>query len=108
MESRFSIESTRVAPDRLLVVVRGEVDLHVAPQLAAELERHGSELGLGITVDLTDVPFCDSSGIGVLLAASKRLGRSRLSVIAPGPDVRRSLELTGADRALNLVDGTGD
>ena len=108
MESRFSIESRRVAPDRVLVVVRGEVDLYVAPELAAELERHGSEPGVRITVDLTDVPFCDSSGVGVLLGASKRLGRSRLSVIAPGPDVRRSLELTGADRVLHLVDGTED
>jgi anti-sigma B factor antagonist len=108
MESRFSIQSRRVAPDRVLVVVRGEVDLYVAPELAAELERHGAEPGLRITVDLTDVPFCDSSGIGVLLGASKRLGRSRLSVIAPGSAVRRSLELTGADRVLDLVDGTGD
>jgi anti-sigma B factor antagonist len=99
----FSIDAER-STDGWRVVVCGEVDLHVAPQLAAAIQRAEEERLPRIVVDLTQVPFLDSSGIGVLLAASKRVGRSRLTIVAPGREVRRVLELTGADRVLRVVD----
>ena len=104
----FAVTSRATPGGRYLVSVRGEVDAHVAPQVAAELERLEGDGADRITVDLTEVPFLDSSGIGVLLAAAKRLGRSRLTVVAPGVPIRRALEITGADRVLDVVGEPAD
>jgi anti-sigma B factor antagonist len=99
----FAVSSRATSGGNYLVRVQGEVDLHVSMHVAAELERLEDDGADGIVVDLSEVPFLDSSGIGVLLAAGKRLGRSRLTVVAPGMPVRRALELTGADRVLHVV-----
>jgi anti-sigma B factor antagonist len=99
----FAVSSRATSGGRYLVLVQGEVDLHVSPQVAAELERLEDDGADGIVVDLTEVPFLDSSGIGVLLAAGKRLGTTRLTVVAPGVPIRRALEITGADQVLHVV-----
>ena len=100
----FAVTSRRCPAARYLVSVQGEVDLNVAPHVAAELERLEEGGADRIVVDLTEVPFLDSSGIGVLLAASKRLGRSRLTVVAPGAPVRRVLGAHRCRPCLQVVD----
>jgi anti-sigma B factor antagonist len=83
--------------DGAVVHVSGEVDLATCPQLRdvlAELVDRGVH---HLIVDLDQVTFLDSSGIGVLIGV---LGRIRehggsLRLTAPSPHVRRVLELTG-------------
>jgi len=79
------------------VVVRGEVDMSSASQLAAYLI---DELGDGVTslvVDASDVTFLDSTGLRVLVDVSARLDAigGRLIVGPMSPSVRRVLEMTG-------------
>jgi anti-sigma B factor antagonist len=63
----------------------------------------------GIVVDLSDVPFFDSTALGVLVAGMKRLRATRrqLRLVAPRAEVRRLLELTLLDRVL-AVDASRD
>jgi len=65
--------------------VRGEIDLATAPQLDAAL---GSANGLGVEVDLSEMTFCDGSGLRVLERAHDRLG-ARLRVTGASPFMRR-------------------
>ena len=53
-----------------MVHVRGEIDLATAPALRACL----LALEGDVIVDLSEVDFLDSTGIGVLVAQRKRLG----------------------------------
>jgi anti-sigma B factor antagonist len=56
-----------------VLVVDGEVDIQTAPALDAAI---GDVLGGGvveIVIDLNAVTFLDSSGLGVLIAANKRV-----------------------------------
>jgi anti-sigma B factor antagonist len=58
-------------------------------------------------IDLTDVAFCDSTGLRCLLGEAReaRIAGGRLTVIAPpGGAVRRLLDLTGADEVLLVHD----
>ena len=60
-------------------------------------------------IDLRDVTFFDSTALGVLVAAMKRLRATRrqLRLVAPRAEVRRLLELTLLDRVL-AVDASRD
>jgi anti-sigma B factor antagonist len=73
--------------------IKGEIDLATAPQLRARLQT----LGGTVVVDLSDVAFLDSTGIGVLVAARKRLSAAGggLTLRYPSDVVARTLEIVG-------------
>jgi anti-sigma B factor antagonist len=55
------------APNVLLL--EGEIDLHVSPDVAASLQRRIDDQHARIVVDLTGVTYIDSSGLAVLITA---------------------------------------
>jgi anti-sigma B factor antagonist len=89
-----------------VVSVRGEADLHSAPELRdalATLIEDGSD---ELVLDLSETTFVDSMTLGVLLGAMKRV-RSRgghLRLVVAGADVRRIFEITLLDRVFPLHD----
>jgi anti-sigma B factor antagonist len=80
-------------PDAVIVYVGGEVDLGSAPTLEETL----GDLSGVVIVDLRDVTFLDSSGMGLLVGQRNRLAKEGgdLRLRAPGDLARRTLELTG-------------
>lgn len=87
-----------------VIVVQGAVDASTAPRLRAALEEFEGER---VTVDLSGVPFMDSSGLGVLVGGFKRTRTEggSLQLAAPTPTVMRVLQLTRLDQILPVVAG---
>lgn len=105
LDFRVSSES---ANESTLVRVAGEVDLYAAPRLENELEgviRSGAKR---VIVDLTGVPFLDSSGLAVLLGAARKLGRGNLVLTGVQPQIARVLLTTGASWLLTIADNPGE
>jgi anti-sigma B factor antagonist len=88
--------------DRAVVHVNGEVDLATCPQLRAKLVELVDQGVYHLIVDLEQVSFLDSSGIGVLIGGLRRVREhgGSLRLTAPSPQVRRVLELTGVTTLL--------
>ena len=63
-----------------------------------------------VIVDLSQVPFCDSSGLGLLVRLHRLTeisgGWTRLA--APHRDLRRMLQITNLDRILPVYESVGD
>jgi len=57
------------------VTVRGEIDAHTCWHLREALTE-AIDTNLDLIVDITKVAYIDSSGIGVLVGASKRCGNT--------------------------------
>ncbi|MFE8947515.1 STAS domain-containing protein [Streptomyces sp. NPDC003233] len=90
--------------------VSGELDLITSPVLRQRVHDVVAEGHHSLVVDLSDVFFCDSSGVGVLVAA-RRLIRScqgRLRLILPdrgaddGSHVNRVLGALGVRRLFDV------
>ncbi|MFG3010312.1 STAS domain-containing protein [Streptomyces cinerochromogenes] len=90
--------------------VSGELDLMTSPVLRQRVHDIVAEGHHSLVVDLSDVFFCDSSGVGVLIAA-RRLIRScqgRLRLILPdrgaddGSHVNRVLGALGVRRLFDV------
>lgn len=90
--------------------VSGELDLVTSPVLRQHVHDEVAEGRHSIVLDLSDVFFCDSSGVGVLIAA-RRLVRScqgRLRLILPaqgaedGSHVNRVLGALGVRRLFDV------
>ena len=86
-----------VAPGTVLVRAAGELDVFTTPLLRDALLRLPLESLSAVVVDLAGLTFMDSSGLGVLVAAQKKLrpGGGSLRVVCGGGPVLRMLEITG-------------
>lgn len=100
--------SIRVSRDNgvLSLEVFGEVDLANADTLDAELVRAEGSDARQIVLDLGSVDFIGSTGLRVLLLATRRsaLDSDRLGIVRGTGEVSRVLALTGVDEALKLLD----
>ena len=88
----------------VIVDVRGEVELHSAPQLREELHRVCAGDAC-VVVDLSGVTFIDSTGLGVLIGGLKRARENgSLSLVCPQSRVRRVFEITGLTQVFTFFD----
>lgn len=93
-----------------IVSVSGEMDLVTSPAVRQHVHDAVADGQRSLVLDLADVRFCDSSGVGVLIAA-RRLMRScagRLRLILPsegaaeGSHVNRVLAALGVRRLFEV------
>jgi anti-sigma B factor antagonist len=82
-----------------VVSVDGELDLHTSSQLEEALASTDSRC---VVLDLTEVPFMDSTALAVTVDVARRMGRQgrKLLVVAGNPAVSRVFEIMGLDRTL--------
>ena len=83
MPPEFSLTTESIDDQRHVVAVSGEIDLFTAPELKATLTDAIEEGRTRIVVDLSETTFLDSTALGVLIGAIKRLrGRDgRMTIV---------------------------
>ena len=97
--------TTHDADGTRTVQVAGEVDVSCAAELRGQLDAAAQE-GLDTLVDLSNVSYVDSTGIGVLVGAAttaREAGRG-FAIANPQPPVRRVLDMLGVSADLGLKD----
>src|SRR6185312_5056717 len=96
---------TAVLDDDVHVVsVAGELDLHTAGDLSAELDDVIARRPRCVVVDLAGVTFLDSTALGVLVTASKRAHASggRAVVVTDDPHTIKVFRITALDRVIDV------
>jgi anti-sigma B factor antagonist len=92
-------------PGLAVLVVGGEVDYEVSPQLKARLMKAIKAGTRRLILDLTDVSFIDSTAIGVIAGAVERLdemGGGSVAVVSTHEKVIQIFEITGLDNVLTV------
>jgi anti-sigma B factor antagonist len=99
-----SLSDEAVDADTQLLRARGELDLYAAPELKRRLATAIDAGKTRVVVDLTQAAFMDSTALGVLIGALKRLRvrNGALAVASEQPTILRILEVTGMDQVLDL------
>jgi anti-sigma B factor antagonist len=89
--------------------LRGELDLYNSERVREALSDACTGDPERVVIDLSDVEFIDSTALGVLIEASKKLSEHRALILAaPGPEARRVLEISGLDRHFTLRESVQD
>ncbi len=110
MAIEFAIEDRRVADDVHLVAVTGEIDLFTAPEFKQRMGKPIEE-GIGrLVVDLSATTFIDSSSLGVLIGAHRRLKQRNgsLVVVCDNDAIVKTFKITGLDGVFTLVRSVDD
>lgn len=95
--------STRSVDGCTVVSVAGDVDISTSPALRAALAE-ATAAGRPVVVDLTGVPFVDSTALGVLVGAYTALRNTghRLAVVNDHEAVLKVLRITALDEVLGV------
>ena len=85
-----------------VAAVKGEVDISNATELALRLEGAARQADGGLTVDLSDLRYMDSSGLHSLMAVHNAHPDTRL-VIRDGSLVARAIRVAGLTEIFEVL-----
>lgn len=91
----------------LIIRLEGELDHHTAEKLRHQIEEKMELHGIRhILLNLEDLSFMDSSGLGVILGRYKQVTQlgGKMIVCAISPSIYRLFELSGMFKILKIVD----
>jgi anti-sigma B factor antagonist len=102
----FRLATTDLGHGVYTVTVVGEVDLSTAPELKEALGEVLESGAQGVLVDLSQATFIDSTTLGVLMGAVKRLrpAGGELAISCQDANIRKIFEITLLDRVFNIFD----
>lgn len=97
---------TTVNPDVVIITpLESRVDAHVASAFRNALAERIDQGHRRLMINMERVEFIDSSGLGALVSAIKRMGRDGdLRVCSLTPAVRAMFELTRLNRVIPIED----
>ena len=100
----LTVSTVQAGEHAYVVSVEGELDLYTTPQLTAELEAIVD--GLEVVLDLSGVTFLDSTALGAILLAARRLRdeNGALAIVTAEASTKKLLEIVGVDRVVPVFD----
>jgi anti-sigma B factor antagonist len=98
--------STRTVAGYRVLEVGGEIDVYTAPQLREHLIALVEAGDRRVVVDLARVEFLDSTGLGVLVGALRRLRGvdGELTLVCAQERLLKIFRITGLDRVFTLYE----
>jgi anti-sigma B factor antagonist len=102
--------ATTPGSDRYVITVSGEVDLASSPDLDAAIIAAIESGSSSLAIDLTDVSFMDSSGLGVIVRGLKRCREADkdLDLVITNERVLKVFGITGLDQVIPIHDSIED
>ena len=100
------IQSTQSIGDGVCLKLAGEVDLSRSPELRQTLISTAAEKHPRIVIDLSGVPYMDSSGVATLVEAlqAQRKGGGKMVLCGLLPKVMSIFEIARLDMVFTIVD----
>lgn len=100
----LSMQSERTEDGAAIITVAGELDLYTAPRLKEQLLSIMEDGVLKIVVDMTGIHFIDSSALGVLIGAVKRLKPKggTLVLVSVDENVNWIFQITGLNSVFDI------
>lgn len=99
------LESRKIeTPNTLILCLRGAVDCTQTGQFYKIMEKIRGETGKGLLIDLVELEYIDSSGLGALVAERSRwvkLNRD-FSICSLSPTVKRIFQASRLDRVFKI------
>lgn len=102
----MSFEFERNGSELLIQVGYDKFDASLSASFRESLDRAWEEGISTVTIDFSKVEFVDSSGVGALVSAYKRVApKGKLRLLSPSAPVTGVIELLRLHRVFELVPG---
>ena len=104
----INVETSDEGDGYHLCRLSGEVDAYTVGEFRETLSN--IENVRWLIIDLSEVPFMDSAGLGALIGAIRRVreGEGDVAVVSTNPGLNKLLHTTGFDRIVPVVESLED
>ncbi|MEW5945811.1 MAG: STAS domain-containing protein [bacterium] len=96
---------TKTEEGRAVMTIHGEIDMYNAPNLKEKALSVIEDLKGGLlVVDLGDVEYIDSTGLGILIGFRRRMieGGGTLRLVMRSPRMEKLFEITGLRKVFEI------
>ena len=90
---------------KVVVMISGEIDVYTAPKLKETLFQIVENGAEEITVDLSDVTYMDSTGLGVFVGTFKMVcsRKGKFELVGLSKRMRRLFDITGLSDIIQIT-----
>lgn len=90
----------------LIIELIGEIDMSNAETVKNTIKEHCTDEYKKILLDLSEITYIDSSGLGCIVAAKKYIAEQKgeLKLCCLSEDIRSVFELIGLDSIIDIYD----
>ena len=108
MELTLNVHSE--PPGFTVIEVGGEIDVYTAPKLRERLVGLVESGHYGLIMDMENVEFLDSTGLGVLVGGLKRVRAHDgwIDLVCTQSRILRIFRITGLNRVFDIYDTVGE
>lgn len=105
----FRIGVDQRSDEEARLAVEGDLDVHTSPQLRDALAALIESGVRYFVVDLNQVGYLDSTGLGALVRSMQQVRRvdGRLKIVCGSAKIRRIFDIAGLGRVLDVVSDEG-
>ncbi|TQR06819.1 anti-sigma factor antagonist [Psychrobacillus soli] len=91
-------------------IIKGEIDAFTAPILREKLSEIDLKENLQVNIDLTDVSYMDSTGLGVFVGFYKSINASNghMELIGLSSRLKRLFDITGLGEIMDIQASSGE
>ena len=102
--------ASRTEGDKTVVSVGGEIDVYTAPKLREQIVQLVEEGRYHLVVDMEDVEFLDSTGLGVLVGGLKRVRAhdGSLRLVCTQERILKIFRITGLTKVFPIHSTVGE
>lgn len=92
--------------DHKIIAPKGDLDYFSCKELREVIFSHIQDKTKNIILDLRDVPFIDSAGMGLLITASKELSKinGTIGLLNPSKEILDLMVLATLDKVIRIYD----
>ncbi|WP_167629356.1 STAS domain-containing protein [Listeria valentina] len=107
---KINIEIVDRGDEQVEAFISGEIDAYTAPKLKEALDGYQNRENFTLKVDLSDVGYMDSTGLGVFVGLFKNLRTKNSELILIGLSERlyRLFEITGLSEIIEIKNIEGE
>lgn len=101
---QLELNVRHVANNLPVIDVKGEVDVYTAPKFKSTMIDLIDQGNYNLIVNLTNVQYMDSAGLGALVSGLKRVREHNgtVNLVSPTVPVQRVLDITRLSKILNI------
>jgi len=94
----------KVSENGVVIELKGELDIFSSPMLKDKLYGLIDASSTDVVVDLNDVSYIDSTGLGVFVGALKKSKQKGIGIVLKNlkPNVRKVFTITGLDKVFRI------
>lgn len=93
----IKISTKQLKDNRQVVEIQGEIDVYTSPKVKEAITALIEQGNYFLVINLEDVRYIDSTGLGVLIGALKRVREheGNITLVCNNPQIKKIFNITG-------------